>query len=277
MNQDKSTPAVLVFDSGVGGLSVAQHIRTLLPGAQLNYLFDNAGFPYGEKSEQYLLARSSQLIDDYLRRHESNTQVIVIACNTASTLVLPELRKRFRQPIVGVVPAIKPAAESSQSRYIGLLATPGTIKRPYTRQLISDFAADCHVVTSGSGHLVELAEAKLRGGTITPASVRNCLGKFLYPSPANPQPERLDTLVLACTHFPLLRQEIGELLGPGVTLMDSGEAIARRVAYWLVDELKLNTAQPANPGSAYYTQSDGTIEPLRAAFNERGYAALRLL
>ncbi|MCP8898390.1 glutamate racemase [Gilvimarinus xylanilyticus] len=277
MTQYKTAPAVLVFDSGVGGLSVSQHIRTLLPGAHLNYLFDNAGFPYGEKSEEYLLARSSKLIGDYLQRRDPHTQVIVIACNTASTLVLPELRKRFRQPIVGVVPAIKPAAASSQSRYIGLLATPGTIKRPYTRHLISDFADGCHVVTSGSRQLVTLAEAKLRGETIAASNVRACLEKFLLPSPANPKPDTLDTLVLACTHFPLLRSEISELLGPGVTLMDSGEAIARRVAYWLIDELKLNTDSPAHPGSAYYTQSDGTIEPLRPAFTGHGYATLRLL
>ncbi|UTF60726.1 glutamate racemase [Gilvimarinus sp. DA14] len=278
MTKQANVPHVLVFDSGVGGLSVYQHIQQLIPAASLSYLSDNGGFPYGEKSDQVLICRCLHVIEHYLQNAVTQPDVIVIACNTASTLALPQLRQRLRQPIVGVVPAVKPAAALSANNYIGLLATPGTIYRDYTRNLIREFARHCHVVTSGSTQLVHLAEKKLCGEAVSEAQLAACLEKFIAASPANPHPDAMDCLVLACTHFPLLSEEISRLLGPEVKLLDSGEAIARRVAYWL-DELGFNLSDVDQTPSAhaYFTQSSKRLDKLEAGLRHYGLLSYSVL
>ncbi len=207
---------ILVFDSGVGGLSVYQAIRRRLPQLQYHYLFDNAAHPYGELAAETLVHRVNRLITHYVAQHE--IQVAVIACNTASTLVLPSLRQALPIPVIGVVPAIKPAAELAK-KGIGLIATPATVNRPYTQDLIDRFAAHTPVHRIGSTALVTLAEKKLRGIAVDPAEIARILA---------PLKDRIDVAVLGCTHFPLLKDEIDQALA-GVTLIDSGEAIARRV------------------------------------------------
>lgn len=226
------SPQILVFDSGVGALSIIAEIRKSLPHVAITYASDNGFFPYGTKSEQELIARVDRVLGALVR--ESPPDIIVVACNTASTVTLPHIRAHFDIPIVGVVPAIKPAALCSTSRVIGLLATPGTVSRPYTRQLIEDFAADCEVIAVGSSELVLLAEQKLRGQVPDPGAI----ARVLEPLTAAPAFPFMDTVVLACTHFPLLRDELAAALGKPVRWVDSGDAIARRVAQLLGDPVE---------------------------------------
>ncbi|MEX1032234.1 MAG: glutamate racemase [Cellvibrionaceae bacterium] len=221
-----TSPHILVFDSGVGALSIIAEIRRQLPGLSITYASDNAFFPYGTKTEDALVARVDRVLHALVA--QAPPDIIVIACNTASTVALPRIREHFRMPIVGVVPAIKPAAQMSTSKVIGLLGTPGTVSRPYTLQLIRDFAADCEVISVGSSELVALAEHKLRGGKLDLDAVKGALAPLRAAS-------QLDTVVLACTHFPLIKQELSEALGKAVEWVDSGDAIARRVTHLLAE------------------------------------------
>lgn len=231
-------PHVLIFDSGVGGLSVAREVLTAFPHCQLTYASDNAAFPYGSKSPEWLISRVETVIEALLRVNKPD--IVVIACNTASTLTLPHLRNRFSTPFVGVVPAIKPAAHISRTKTVGILATPATVSRPYTQQLIADHASDCRVSLHGSTELVYQAERKLFGQMVDKAKIEDELGCLLE----SPNAAQLDTIVLACTHFPLLKNELQQAALPrNFQWVDSGEAIARRVGYWLAQ-------LPANGNSA---------------------------
>ncbi len=241
---------ILVFDSGVGGLTIVAEIQRQLPACRISYCSDNAAFPYGTKSEKELIGR----VDKVLRAacNLEAIDIIVIACNSASTLALPYIRNHFEQPVVGVVPAIKPAAQLSQNKRIGLLATPGTVSRSYTKQLINDFASDCQVTSVGSSQLVNLAERKLRGETIEQAQLQSILKPFKHTG--------IDTLILACTHFPLLKEEIQNYLGSKVSLVDSADAIARRIAYLLKStEIKVDSKE-AN--SSLFTAKNGDVDKL---------------
>jgi len=214
-------PRILMFDSGVGGLSILQEIQHKLPVVQVRYLMDNQLFPYGIQPDEVLVER----IVNLCRAHSEGCNLIVMACNTASTIVLPALREALDIPVVGVVPAIKTAAQHSQSNCIGLLATPATVDRFYIDRLIADHAKDTEVIRLGSSELVRLAEDSFLNGQTDMEQ----LGQILAPLKAH---KTMDQLVLGCTHFPLLRDQIAQLL-PNVTLTDSGEAIARRSEYLL--------------------------------------------
>jgi glutamate racemase len=213
----------LIFDSGLGGLSVFREVSARLPHLACVYAADTAFFPYGTKSAESLMRRLPRLLAALAERYRPD--IAVIACNTASTIALPPIRLALSLPVVGTVPAIKPAAQKSRSRTIGLLGTPGTVKRAYTDRLIDQFAADCRVLRHGSGELVALAEAKLRQGRVSLDHVRAAVA----PLWAAPEAGDIDVVVLACTHFPLLADELRASFPPGVALIDSGEAIARRV------------------------------------------------
>ncbi|WP_027331231.1 glutamate racemase [Marinimicrobium agarilyticum] len=256
-------PRLLIFDSGVGGLSIVADVQQLLPGCAITYASDNAAFPYGTKGEAELVERVDAVLRALIDKVEPD--VVVVACNSASTLALPQIRAHFTVPIVGVVPAIKPAAAQSRSRVIGLLATPGTVARAYTRDLIARFASDCTVVSQGSSELVHRAEEHLRGKTVTTESLR----ELLSPLFAHPRFADMDTLVLACTHFPLLRPQLQALLGDRITLVDSGEAIARRVSYWL-DELKLTPGATSTEHTAVFTRHSEDVEGLKPALKVLG-------
>ncbi|OAN19234.1 glutamate racemase [Photobacterium jeanii] len=210
--------SVLIFDSGVGGLSVYQEIRQLLPELHYVYAFDNAAFPYGELDETVLINRTQEIVSRLVEKH--NVDLVVIACNTASTVVLPSLRTLVNIPVVGVVPAIKPAAAMSERKVIGLLATPATVKRRYTQDLIAEFAQDCEVLMIGSTRLVEIAEQKLRGEAVSIEEIQHILSPWL---------NKVDGIVLGCTHFPLLKDEIQQAFSSPVQIIDSGKAIANRV------------------------------------------------
>ncbi|MCW8193321.1 glutamate racemase [Proteobacteria bacterium 005FR1] len=250
------SPHILVFDSGVGALSIIGEIRRAIPTSIITYASDNGFFPYGTKTEEELIAR----VDLVLRAlvAESHPDIIVVACNTASTVALPSVRANFSIPIVGVVPAIKPAAQLSSSKVIALLGTPGTVRRPYTHQLIRDFAADCEVVMVGSRELVELAERKLRGKTVDPLAVREALTPLLQ----SPAYERVDTVVLACTHFPLIRPELAQALERPLHWVDSGEAIARRVIH-LLQQSPLPERQRPNEHRSVFTLDCAEVEALK--------------
>ncbi|MEL4016455.1 glutamate racemase [Dryocola clanedunensis] len=219
-------PTVLVFDSGVGGLSVYNEVRQLLPDLHYIYAFDNVAFPYGEKSEEFIVERVVDIVTAVQERYP--LALAIIACNTASTVSLPALREKFAFPVVGVVPAIKPAARMTANGIVGLLATRGTVRRPYTHELVARFATECKIEMLGSAELVELAEAKLHGEPVSLEELRKILRPWLRMK------EPPDTVVLGCTHFPLLQEELLEVLPEGTRLIDSGAAIARRTA-WLLE------------------------------------------
>ncbi|HEY6528526.1 MAG TPA: glutamate racemase [Cellvibrionaceae bacterium] len=218
---------ILVFDSGLGGLSVAREIIRAQPQCQISYVADTAYFPYGTKTDAELITRIEMLIEQALVKLAPD--LIVIACNTASTLALSHLRSRFAQPFVGVVPAIKPAAALSLSKTIGVLATPATVNRPYTAQLISDFAGDCRVLRFGSQVLVAMAEASLCSEMPLLADVQKELAGLI----SQPQGAGIDTIVLACTHFPLLADTLKQAAPHIIHWVDSGAAVARQVGVWL--------------------------------------------
>jgi glutamate racemase len=220
---DPSSP-ILFFDSGVGGLSVLEPTRALLPNAPIVYAADSAGFPYGKRSEVEIASRIPALLGRLVERFRP--RLAVIACNTASTIALEVVRSALDLPVVGTVPAIKPAAEMSKSRVIGVLGTEVTVRQPYVDDLAARFAADCTIIRHGSPELVELAEAKLAGEDIAVDDVRSAT----QPMFDAPDGDRIDTVVLACTHFPLLADQLGDAF-PHVAYVDGGPGIARRVAY----------------------------------------------
>lgn len=211
-------PEVLVFDSGLGGLSVATCIHRQIPAARLTHVADNAGFPYGDQPEATVVERTVSLVLEQLARRPFD--VVVVACNTASTVALPALRAAVDVPVVGVVPAIKPAAALSDNRCIGLLATPATVRRPYLEQLIRDFAADCAIERVGHPQLVSWIEDWARGRPLPEPALSVALQPF--------RDAGVDTLVLGCTHYPLIRDALQRLLPGIVHWVDSGDAIARR-------------------------------------------------
>ena len=225
----KSGHHVLVFDSGVGGLSVVSEIRARLPRSFLSYAADDAFRPYGNKTEAQLRARLPGLLTILV--YMLKPDALVIACNTASTTALPSIRAAVKIPVIGVVPAIKPAAEQSLTRAIGVLGTPGTVRRAYVDDLIADFAPDCHVLLKGSTRLVAEAERKLAGQPVNMDVVR----EEIAPLFAGRVGADVDGVVLACTHFPLLRDELRAAVRQSVNWIDSGEAIARRLEDVLAD------------------------------------------
>ncbi|ORM68119.1 glutamate racemase [Pantoea rwandensis] len=260
-------PTVLVFDSGVGGLSVHDEVRQLLPDLHYLYAFDNEGFPYGEKTEDFIVERVVAVVDAITQRYP--LALVIIACNSASTVSLPALRERFEFPVVGVVPAIKPAARLTRNGVVGLLATRGTVKRPYTHELVAQFARECKIEMLGSAELVELAEAKLHGEEVKLDDVRRAVQPWLRMK------EPPDTVVLGCTHFPLLRDELQMVLPEGTRLVDSGAAIARRTV-WLLEHESPH-AVSSGQNMAFCTRMDDEVMQLSPVLQRYGFPLLEKL
>lgn len=256
-------PTILVFDSGLGGLTVFAEILKARPDARFVYAADDAGFPYGRLSEDALVARVLAVMERLVARHAPD--LVVVACHTASTLVLGPLRQRFGIPFVGTVPAIKPAAQASRSKRITVLATPGTVARVYTRDLIETYAADCWVTLVGSRRLAALAEAQLADTPPADADLR----AELEPCFVEDEGGRTDVVTLSCTHYPLLLERLRSLAPWPVTWLDPAPAIARRVVQ-LVGEPAQDVRADESDALAVLTSGSGLTPPLRAALAARG-------
>lgn len=256
-----SDAPLLIFDSGLGGLSVMEKVRALLPNAPIIYAADYAALPYGTKSEVELSARVPALLGRLVERYQP--RLAVIACNTASTIALTHVRAALDLPIVGTVPAIKPAAEMTRSGVIGVLGTAATVRQPYVDDLSTRFAADKRVLRYGSPELVIAAEAKLHGRAVDPVAIASAVAGLRDQDGG----EQIDTLVLACTHFPLLAAELQQGFGSGVGLIDGSDGIARRVAY-----LTQGQDWPALPDAAkaIFTGSEKNFPPSAAMLRSYG-------
>jgi glutamate racemase len=257
---------LLFFDSGVGGLSVLAATRKLLPAAPIVYAADNAGYPYGTKSEAEIAARVPALLGRLVERYRP--RLVVIACNTASTIALAHVRSALDVPVVGTVPAIKPAAALSKTRVIGVLGTDATVRQSYVDRLAAEFAGDCLVLRHGSAELVDLAEAKLRGEAADPEAYRAILAGLTD----QPGGDRLDTVVLACTHFRLVEPELRA--ARAIAYVDGAHGIARRIAH-----LTQGQAWPdaPAPGLAVFTRKDGHVDALRPALARFGLTEIATL
>jgi len=254
---------LLFFDSGVGGLSVLEPTRTLLPNARIVYVADNAGFPYGTKSEAEIASRVPALLGRMVERFQP--RLVVIACNTACTIALDHVRAALDVPVVGTVPAIKPAAETTRSGVIGVLGTEATIRQPYVDDLAERFASHCTVVRHGSAELVDLAEARLAGDKVSVEDVRSAALPLFEQAGAS----GMDTVVLACTHFPLLGEELAAAF-PGMTWVDGGAGIARRIAH-----LTREQAWPQEPPTGVMIFTAEPRSPMLGALARYGIGEIR--
>jgi glutamate racemase len=262
-------PHALVFDSGVGGLSVLREIAALLPQLRLTYAADNAAFPYGTKTESELVARVSLVVGALV--DATRPDIVVIACNSASTTALEAVRRFLTIPVIGVVPAIKPAAAASRSRVIGLLGTRATVASAYTAALIKQFADGCTVLTHGTPELVAAAERKMQGLPVDMDEISAVLARLF----GQPGGDRLDTVVLGCTHFPLLVDELAAAAPHAVAWMDSGAAIARRVASILKVEMDEVWGAPRN--AALFTAETPFVTQMRNGLSGFGLSQIGFL
>jgi len=259
---------VLFFDSGVGGLSILGPARALMPCMPVVYAADRAGYPYGTKSEAEIAARVPALLGRLVERYRP--RIAVIACNTASTIALSGVRAALDIPVVGTVPAIKPAALHSKSRVIGVLGTDATVRQPYVDRLAQEHGADCIILRHGSAALVELAEAKLRGETLNPVIARDALAGLLEQKDG----DRMDMVVLACTHFPLVADELAAAAPRPLTFLHGADGIARRIAYLNGD---MPWPEAPGPGIAVFTRLDPDVEPLTPALEGFGLRRIEIL
>jgi glutamate racemase len=271
-----ASPSIGVFDSGVGGLSVLDALRRKLPNARFHYLSDNLNFPYGTRAEDDVVACVMRACGRFIDK--CSLDILVVACNTASTVALPHLRSRFAVPVVGVVPAIKPAAVLTKTGTIALLATPGTVRRPYTDDLIAQFAAHVRVIKSGSSALVALAEQKLRDEPLDTALITAEVQRMFDESPKE-ESARLDVVVLGCTHFPLLVAELKAVAPWPVRWIDSSEAIAARTAYLAAERglMKTHDAPMAPLPTAFFTKMDAGVGALAPALEKMGFGGVEAL
>ncbi|MFA6264724.1 MAG: glutamate racemase [Pseudolabrys sp.] len=260
---ENAAPVVLVFDSGVGGLTVFRDVIAARPDAQYVYVADDAGFPYGNQPEGALIERIVAIIGDAIAAHRPD--LVVIACNTASTLALAELRARFTVAFVGTVPAIKPACAHSKTKRIAVLGTQATVSREYTKALIREFASGCDVVLVGSPKLAGIAELELSGMPVADEEI----AAEIAPCFIDKGGRRTDAVVLACTHYPLLTNRFRKLAPWPVDWIDPAPAIARRVADLLHER---PAASNAAPPRIVFTSGRVPPAPLAAALKGFGFA-----
>lgn len=255
-----SAPTILIFDSGLGGLTVHREVSGARPDARLIYVADDAAFPYGSIEESDLIPRVVDVIGQAIEAHRPD--LIVVACNTASTLVLPDLRSRFSVPFIGTVPAIKPACAASTSKRVSVLGTEATVNREYTRALIRQFANGAEVTLVGSARLAGYAEAELRGEPVAD----DAIAAEIAPCFIDADGRRTDTIVLACTHYPLLLARFTRLRPWPVTFIDPAPAIARRVIHLL----GAATSAKPQPARMIFTSGQNPPPALAAALNSFG-------
>src|SRR5262249_42192264 len=255
---------ILVFDSGLGGLTVFREVAKARPDASYVYVADDAFFPYGSQSEAKLVERVSALMGELIAAHRPD--LVVIACNTASTLVLPHLRTGFTVPFVGTVPAIKPACASSRTKRVAVLGTEATVGREYTRALIRDFANGSDVVLVGSARLARFAEDELNGAPIADELIT----REIAPCFVDADGRRTDTVVLACTHYPLLLERFERLAPWPLTFVRRAPAVARRGVVLLGPAA---SAEPSSAAPIVFTSGRPSSAALAAALTRFGIAA----
>lgn len=258
---DPAAP-ILLFDSGVGGFTVLEEVRKALPAAPILYAADTAGLPYGTKTEAQIAARVAGLLGRLTERFRP--RLVCIACNTASTIALGMVREVLEVPIVGTVPAIKPAAALTRTGVIGLLGTEATIRQAYVDRLEHEFAAGKRLLRHGAPELVAAAEAKLREEPFDEGAVVRAAAALR----AMPDGDRIDTVVLACTHFPLLETELAQAFGPGVRFVHGAQGIARQIA-------RLTAGQEYSRKSgdlALFTGQGNAPDAYRKALQRYGFA-----
>jgi glutamate racemase len=253
---------ILIFDSGLGGLTVAREVAAARPDARLVYVADDAGFPYNDQPENALIERVLRVVGEAIATHKPD--LIVVACNTASTLTLEHLRAKFKVPFVGTVPAIKPACAASKSRRVTVLGTQATVGREYTRGLIREFAGGCEVDLVGSSRLAALAEAELNGAPATDAAIAVEIAACFVDKDG----KRTDTVVLACTHYPLLLNRFRKLAPWPVEWIDPAPAIARRVTDLIGPAAG---GKPAEPTRMVFTSGRALSPALNAALPGFGF------
>ncbi|MGX2957266.1 glutamate racemase [Ursidibacter arcticus] len=261
-------PTILLYDSGMGGLTIYDAIRQSLPDAHYLYCFDNAYFPYSEKSEDSLIERAKQIVQKITQIYPLD--MVVVACNTASTVVLPALREKFPFHIVGTVPAIKPAAIISQTKTIGLLATKGTVSRTYVDDLISQYASECVVEKIGTTDLVEIVEYKQQTGKVDMQRLQKVIAQWQdHPT--------LDTVILGCTHFPLVKQELQQLLPNVNFFIDPGNGIAKRVMTLLENKIYQANDMEEKINQAFCTAEIDNLEVREKVMQHWGFKTLKML
>ncbi|MBP7952442.1 MAG: glutamate racemase [Sphingorhabdus sp.] len=251
---------LLFFDSGIGGLSVLRAVKSALPHAPIVYAADYAGMPYGARSEDEIASRVPALLGRLAERYQP--RLAVIACNTACTIALAHVRAALNIPVVGTVPAIKPASLATKSGVIGLLGTAATIRQHYVDRLQADFAADMILLRHGAPDLVLAAEAMMRGENVDPAIYSAAIDGLR----GQPGGDKMDVVVLGCTHFPLVECELSAA-DPALTFVDGAAGIARRIA-------ALTKAQQwpeAQAPSIFVTTGDITaMEPYQTGLQKFG-------
>jgi len=231
-----------VFDSGLGGISVLREIRRRMPAAAVVYVADSAWAPYGSRSEEFIRQRAHALSRFLV---EQGADMIVVACNTATAAAVPMLRQSMQLPIVGMEPAVKPATAATRSGIVGVLATVGTLQSARFAALLDQFGGDIRVLTRACPGLVEQVEA----GDIDGSRTRMLARQYTLPL----LEAGADTLVLGCTHFVFLRPLIEAIAGPDVRVIDTGEAVARRVEQVAAT---LNPDSEGAGGIAFWTSGD---------------------
>ena len=215
---------VLVFDSGIGGVGIARAVRLAMPGAAVSYLMDDAGFPYGGRGEDWVVGRVLAVVGAGIAR--VGPDIVVVACNTASTVALAALRAAYGMAFVGCVPPVKSAAAASRSRVIGVLATPATVRGAYLRGLVDSVAANCRVLVHGAVGLAGLAERRFAGGCVTASEVAAELAGLVGQDGA----AAMDAVALGCTHYGLLLGELAGCVGADVAWLDPAKPVAGQVA-----------------------------------------------
>ncbi len=233
-----------IFDSGIGGLSVVAPIRALLPDESLIYVADSAHCPYGEKADDYLRERAVAIAGLLL---DLGCKAIVVACNTATVATVRMLRERLTIPVVGIEPAVKPAAAATRSGVIGVLATRATLRSDHYRDLLARHAADLRVLSEACPGWVEAVEQGRLDGPETEALVERHVRPLVAAG--------ADTLVLGCTHFPFLRPLVERVAGPGIAVLDTGEPVARQLRRRL-EEATLLSAAAAGVAHRFLTSGD---------------------
>jgi glutamate racemase len=262
----KTAPKILIFDSGLGGLTVMRAIREAAPEALVSYVADDAGFPYGALDEASLVARVLRVMEEAIE--SASPDAVVIACNTASTLALPELRARYRMPFVGTVPAVKPAAALSRSRMVSVLATTATVRRDYTRALIAEHGQGCEFTLAGSDRLASLTERSMAGERVSDEAILQEIAPCFVEGPDG---ARTDVIVLACTHYPLLIERLERLAPWPVTWIDPAPAIARRLANVLADAGYVVGVGAQRPeGDIHFTSGHLPAAPVLALLSQYG-------